>query len=453
MQTIFITIHDGEIAKNIFRTDAWRILKGTSSLRFVLLASPTKRAYYERQFGGANVVVEEFPELPLSPFLRPFHVLFRHALPVSTTRLWHEYALSESKKNIPSYILFHIIYLLSHIRLMRKLFQKIGMFFLPSKSLEELFCRYAPAVVFATNILAYEDINLICEARKHGVPTISMSKSWDTMSSKGLLRILPDYFIVQNHIVKEEAVRFHNFKDSQIFVAGMPQYDSYFERAGLVSREEFFQSVGLDQKKKLIFYCGIGDWLAPNEHEVVEMIDKAIEVNRINFPAQILARPHPKYRGIDEKVRECRHTILDRRATYIGAKVEDWEFEEKDIFHLINSIAHCDVLVTTASTMSIEGCIFDKPVINIAFDGYKKKPYALSVARFYDQHHYRPITQSGGVKIVKSEEELIGALNDYFKNPSLDKEGRDVVRRRECVWTDGKSGERIAKYILSILQI
>ncbi|MBI1888946.1 MAG: CDP-glycerol glycerophosphotransferase family protein [Candidatus Spechtbacteria bacterium] len=420
MQTIFITIHDGEIAKNIFRTDVWKILKASPDLRFVLLAQSLKKEYYERQFGGSNVIVEEFPEITLSVLARSFHALFRHALPVTSTRLWQEYMLCESKKNILAYLVSRTVYILAHIRLMRNMFRWIGMFFLPVQSLQRLFDQYHPKLVFATNILAYEDINLIREAKKHGVRAVSMSKSWDTMSSKGLLRIIPDYFIVQNNNVKDEAVRFHNFRDSQIFVSGMPQYDTYFKRGMLVPREEFFRSVGLDFKKKFIFYCAIGDWLAPDEHEVVEIIDKAIEAGHFKFPAQILARPHPKYRGIDDKLKNCRHTIVDRAASYPGARVEDWEFEEKDISHLINSIAHCDVLVTTASTMSIEGCIFNKPVINIAFDGYQKKPYELSVARFYDQHHYKPITMSGGVKIVKSEEELVHALNDYLQDPSLE---------------------------------
>lgn len=451
MKTIFITIHDGEIAKNIFRTDAWKLLKNAPGIRFVLLVPLTKRDYYENQFGGENVVVEILEGFKLSAIQRVAHTFFVHALPVTTESINSAYLIAKSKRAVFKYAAFKAIYLFSHFAFFRKMFQRIGGLFLPRRSLDSLFDKYEPYLVFAANILAYEDANLIREAKRKMVPALSMVKSWDTSSSKRLFRALPDYLIVLNTMSKEDAVNLHNLKKETVFVAGFSHYDMYFRREGIVPKEEFFSSMGLDLKKKLIFYCAIGEWLFPEEHEIIEILDKAIDSGKISFAAQVIARPHPKYEGIDKKLGKRSNVIVDRGATYHTSKVEEWEFEKEDIHHLINSIAHCDVLVTTASTMTIEGCIFNKPVINIAFDGYKKKKGALSVSRYYNQHHYKPITESGGVRLVKNEEELVHSLNEYFSNPDLDAEGRSVVKNEQCVWLDGKSGERIAQYILKIL--
>lgn len=448
MKTVFITIYDADITKNIMRTDVWGILKNARALRYVLLVPPSKRKYYELEFGGGNVIVESFEKLYPTNFLKFVHSLYRHTLPVSTTVIDQNYLIAKSKLNFLRFVLARIIYVFSFIKFVRIFLQKIGLIFFPQKSMQGLFKKYAPGLVFSANIIAYEEANLIREARKNNITSIGMIKSWDTTSTKGLLRVMPDYLVVPNNRVAKESVNLHNFPESKIFVSGVPQYDVYIKRNGVMPREKFFKSIGADPSKKLIFYCAVGDWFFPSEDETIKIIDGLIVGEKIKFPSQILVRPHPKYPGVDGKLDECRNVIFDRPGTYISSSIDSWEFKEKDILHLANSIAHCDVLVTTASSMTVEACVFDKPVINVGFDGYKKQKPPLSVSRFYKTHHYKPILESGGVKFIYSKEDLADAINSYLDNPFLDGEGRKIVRDMHCVWLDGNSGKRIADYIL-----
>jgi hypothetical protein len=451
MKTIFITIYDADIAKNIMRTDVWSILKSASGLKFVLLAPPAKAEYYKTQFGGPNVFIESFEKLYPTSILKIFHSLYRHTLPVVTTRIDQDYLLAKSKANILKYIAVRTIYLLSFINFVRRAFQKIGILLLPQKPMQYLFDRYKPDLVFAPNIIAYEEGNLVRTAKRNNILTIGMIKSWDTTSTKGLLRVLPDYLIAPNKCVARESVEFHNMPEDRVFVSGVPQYDLYLRKENLMTRDKFIASIGADPAKKLIFYCAIGDWLAPNEDEIIKIIDNFIEEKKIRFPSQILVRPHPKYPGVDGKLSERKNVIFNRPGTYISSKIDSWEFEYKDILHLANSIANCDLLITTASSMTIESCVFDKPVINIGFDGYKNEKPPLSVSRFYRMQHFKPVVKSGGVKIVYSKEDLPEAVNSYLANPFLDSEGRKTVRDIYCVRPDGDSCKRIADYILSHL--
>ena len=42
--------------------------------------------------------------------------------------------------------------------------------------------------------------------------------------------------------------------------------------------------------------------------------------------------------------------------------------------HLGDTLYHADVVVNVASTITIEACIFDTPVVNINFDGAGREP-------------------------------------------------------------------------------
>jgi len=53
--------------------------------------------------------------------------------------------------------------------------------------------------------------------------------------------------------------------------------------------------------------------------------------------------------------------------------------------------------------------------------------------------------------LVNNEKELIVWINKYLKNPEIDKEKRLALAKQQCQFLDGKSGERIGKFILSLI--
>jgi len=143
--------------------------------------------------------------------------------------------------------------------------------------------------------------------------------------------------------------------------------------------------------------------------------------------------------------------ILTRIGTYPREHLSSWEFEDRDIVHLINCLYHSNIVINTASTMTIESCIFNKPVISIAFDGYKKRNYWTSVRRFCDYNHYSNLIKAGGVRVAKNPEELLVLINEYLANPELDNKGRKRIVEEQLYKLDGKSGERIGNFLLEFL--
>jgi CDP-glycerol glycerophosphotransferase (TagB/SpsB family) len=145
--------------------------------------------------------------------------------------------------------------------------------------------------------------------------------------------------------------------------------------------------------------------------------------------------------------------VDDSKTVFMKGQEGFSEILEDDMEHLANSLYHAAVVITTTSTISIDAARFDKPIINMAFDGWEKRPFHKSVRRKFTRHHahYQPIVKSGGVYIVNTFDEMPAAINRYLEHPEYEQEGRARIVREQCQFTDGKSGERIGKALLAQL--
>ena len=95
----------------------------------------------------------------------------------------------------------------------------------------------------------------------------------------------------------------------------------------------------------------------------------------------------------------------------------------------------------------MQAAIFGKPTVGIAFE-VKKQPLSKSPTQYYQTEHYAKAVATGGMRLAKSEEELVGAINAYLADPSLDRQARKRLVESQCWRMDGKAGERIAKIVL-----
>ena len=110
--------------------------------------------------------------------------------------------------------------------------------------------------------------------------------------------------------------------------------------------------------------------------------------------------------------------------------------------------SHLLSLITFASTLAIDALLFDKPVVFIGFDA-EPKLYWRSLRRFYDYDHQRLIVESNGVKLARNRTEMLEFVNKYILNPELDSPDRQRIKEKRCWKLDGKSGERLANFILN----
>ena len=82
-------------------------------------------------------------------------------------------------------------------------------------------------------------------ARALGIPVAAAILSWDHLSSKALVHIVPDTVIVWNAIQRREASEMHGVAEDQVVLTGAQCYDQWFTRQPERSRAEFCRAMGL----------------------------------------------------------------------------------------------------------------------------------------------------------------------------------------------------------------
>jgi len=219
-----------------------------------------------------------------------------------------------------------------------------------------------------------------------------------------------------------------------------------------MSRNRFFKRIGADPKKKLITYCPGTRKTTPHVFEILDMLWAFINRKKTVFPSQLLVRIHPKEVGWKRlKFTKYGNLIIDIPGKPSKRFRDGWIPFSNQLTHLANLMYHSDVVINVASTVTLDACVLNTPVINISFDETPNKPYYKSIRRFHDFTHYRPIVASGAVRIARNPEDLLNLINIYLLQPSLDSENRKKLASDFCYKTDGKSAIRIGEYLLKLL--
>lgn len=455
-KTIFITVYDGDIEKNILQSKVLRTLR-ERDLRIVLLVKNGLGHTY-KHYSDETIVVEELPAaLCFSEKL--FYWLGWNILPTRSIFLRRH----QSYKLHRNWLRLKFGEVLSMCGTSRRFRQFLRWIYarIPDTYGEYLFERYKPDLLFAPSMFSAEDGRLLRMANRRGIKTVTTSKSWDVLTNKAFTRVLADKILVQNTIIRDIAIRLGDYAPERVEIVGFVQFDFAADHSLILSREVFFKKIGADPTKKLILYSTSGDWKNPYDDEVVRGIHSAIETGKIGFPTQILARFHPKYSSKVEKL-DLPFLIKYRPCDDGNEQVESFDssaprvyqftFNAEDFVDLANTLYHSDVTINTMSSITLDAISFDKPVILICHDGNDRSlPYFDSLRRLYDEDHYRVIIDHPCAKASYRMADTISAINDYLASPSIDADGRKYIREHALYKLDGNSGKRIAEALLSVL--
>ena len=320
--------------------------------------------------------------------------------------------------------------------------------------MDRLFDEYHPSLVVAANPgLVLSEVPLLRTARRRGVFSMAIDPSWDNFTNKLIPVRQVDRLVVWNEFMKEQAVALHGYAPGAIRVAGAPQFDPHFRPEARASRDEFFRRIGADPSRKLIALTTTPRLLYAHHDHVLRALAGAIEAGTL-AGAQVLVRLHPRdeldaYR----EFADTPHVIIEKpfRETVKVADGLAIDVMPENQRHLGDTLCHADVVVNVASTISIEACIFDTPVVNIGFDGPGESPYVKSSRRYYSFTHYVNVTSRNAVRVATSPEAMVAAVARYLADPSLERDGRRRVVLDQCQFTDGRSAERVARCVLDEL--
>lgn len=450
MKTILITVGHQSVLHTTIRTRILEMLREKApDARCICLVHPSL-VESVRDIVPHGVEVRMMPSIRHSAFSRFLHAIARNGLPTGTLRVMQERTRAKGEGGIP-FPLKRLMANGGRFHLFHQLIRLLDTFIATPGSVKGLFDELRPDLVYATMVYDEDtDIPLLREARRRGIRTLGLMRSWDNPTAHGIVRIVPDVFVAQNMHIKDMVLRWHGIRSGD--PVGIPYSDWYTDESGYVSRDVFCEYLGLDSAKKIVMYGPAGASLYPREADTAEEFNRLIHDYEWQGPVQILIRPHPWFpmqvtvSGTDvivdtDGVERMPETPLVQSRPYL-----------KPLVHFINVFRHVDAIITTGSTSAIDCMIFDKPAVFMGYDALRPEPYWQSVARipeYFD--HVKALIAYGELPVATDAETLAAEVAAALNDPKKGSDARRIVRERFVGPLDGKSCDRLVEAIVEEL--
>jgi hypothetical protein len=164
--------------------------------------------------------------------------------------------------------------------------------------IDEFVRSHDPDVVLVTPVIEFasSQVEYLKSARNARIPCGVCVASWDNLTGKGLVRIVPDRVFVWNEIQVGEAVEMHGIPCDRVVATGAPKFDEWFERSPRTTYPEFAAKVGLAPERPYVLYVCSSPFIAPDE---VGFVRRWLDGLRSSgeplvHDVGVLVRPHPQ---------------------------------------------------------------------------------------------------------------------------------------------------------------
>src|SRR3989338_266884 len=442
-RTIFITSFNPFATRNILFSDAFKLLSRQSDLRLVIFCPDYKKDYFQEKFGGENVIIEGIKTELVTKQDIIFSYLGRSVINTGMLSL-HRREIFHRNHKIFNFLFSYFIVFFGYLPFIKKIIRWLDLRTIDGSKLVDYFDQYRPDLVFALDVFHMDDVHFLAEAKKLSIATVGMVRSWDNISGKGLFRMKPDKLVVNNEIIRDEAIKHEDVAMKNIFVSGMPQFDFYFNYQP-VSREIFFKTLNFDpKKKKTILVAPHGSRFFKYDWQIFEILK--------TMPYQFILRLPPNDKIDFASFKPSENFFIEHPGlTFQEGVYRDRELSVQDSQRLADELHHCELVVSYGSTIIIDAAFFDKPVVMIAFDGLEKKSYIESEKRYLKYAHMEKMLKTNCCWTADSATSLKKGIETYLAEPALHREGRKKLLEQELWKLDGQSGKRIAEFILKQL--
>jgi hypothetical protein len=234
--------------------------------------------------------------------------------------------------------------------------------------------------------LGSQQVDYVKAARALGIRSALCVASWDNLTSKGLVRVLPDHVVVWNEAQKREAMSLHGVPAERVLVTGAQLFDRWFTTRPSRSREEFCRQTGLDPARPFLLYVGSSMFIAPDEVPFAERWLATLRGADDPMVAGVgaLIRPHPA------NARQWRTFDLAAFGNAsvwppIGTDPTSPGFKE-DFF---DSIYHSAGVVGINTSAQLEASIIGRPVFTVRSPEFAHAQEGTL--------HFRHLVRDGGV--------------------------------------------------------
>jgi hypothetical protein len=237
----------------------------------------------------------------------------------------------------------------------------------PSNEIVRELMQERPDVVVASpaNKKNSAEIEYVKAARSLGIPSVVPVLSWDNLTTKGLIHVVPDVTLVWNETQRDEAVRIHGIPPEHLAVTGAPFFDPWFEASVAIEpREAFCARVGLDPDEPFALYLGSSHNIARDETWLVRAL--ARELREAADPRlrslQLLVRPHPANALVYDELEESNLVVWPKAGRLPDSESSRQEFRAT-LHHAVGAVG-----INTSGM--IDAVIADRPCVALMVPEY-----------------------------------------------------------------------------------
>lgn len=304
-----------------------------------------------------------------------------------------------------------------------------------------------PSLVVATSCINLAEEPFLLAAADLGIPTLGCIQSFDHLTDRSYVADC-DHFAVWNERMRSQLLRYHRVRvPSQIHVTGTAQFDFHAQDEFRWPRDETLTRLGLAPGDRYILYAANTHPVTPSEPALVEEFSRRCAQARELAGHRIVVRLHPN----DDFERWNDLGRADHRIVLSRPSVRPESFAAAgDQARLVSTLLHADVCLNVWSSMSLDATAVGTPVVCVGFARGRDPLEDRFCRMVYAVDFYRPIIESGGVRLATSMDELVAETAAYVADPARDAAERASLAAGECGPLDGGSAERVAALIARI---
>ena len=277
------------------------------------------------------------------------------------------------------------------------------------------YCKMGRAAVAVGN-----KENLPTVALQHGIIT-PLHEGYIFSKSEGISmndavnsRPLPRYTLLYGPGYCDVLINSSTYPRNSLIITGQPRYDYLYEVSQSFDKDRFLDEMKLG--RPLIV------WISQPGHSRMEdmrSIDSFMNLLNI-IPMHLFIKPHPAETDLSA------YAPLAQRENVTLSK-------DVDLYKLLNA---CDLIITKNSTTAMEAAALNKPIIVLNLGG---EPDVIDYV------------EEGIALGVYSEKELPIAVERLLEDDDLLRGHRDSYVKKYLYKIDGKSSQRVARFIKKLL--
>lgn len=277
-----------------------------------------------------------------------------------------------------------------------------------------------PDVVVVAPLLDWrsEQVELVKAARALGIPCAVSIASWDNLSSKGLLRPVPDRVFVWNEIQVGEAETMHRVPRERVVATGAQRFDPWFAMTPTRTPKALRTAAGLPSNVPYVLYLCSSSFIAADERAFVTrwlVSLRAADDPRL-ASLGVLVRPHPK------NLVAWRDDPLDDPYATIWPLSPGSMTDHDSRAAFYDSVAHSTAVVGINTSALIEAAVVGKRVLTLADGTFVGQSGTI-------HYQYLCAANGGFLHEARTMEEHLEQLRDTLDRPGPDPAAEAFVAR------------------------